>query len=166
MYFIVAFSSSLDVAAIQMELGRSLDFNHELITVGWSNVISGALGGFTGSYIFSQTIFTMRAGITTRLCGFTVVLSELAIFALPFSVLAYIPRLFFGGILLFICFDLLLDWLWHSRHQVHRGEFVIVWITFLSINLTNLEIGMGIGIVVSCIGSLPLYSILSNIDPL
>lgn len=49
MYFIVAFSSSLDVAAIQMELGRNLDFNHELQTVGLCNLISGLTGGFTGS---------------------------------------------------------------------------------------------------------------------
>lgn len=49
MYFVVAFSSSLDVAAIQMELGRNLDFNHELKTVGLCNLISGLTGGFTGS---------------------------------------------------------------------------------------------------------------------
>ena len=30
MVFVVAFSSSLDVAAIEMEVGHSLDYNHEL----------------------------------------------------------------------------------------------------------------------------------------
>ena len=55
--------SSLDVLlAIQMDMGKQLDFNHELITVGISNTLSGLLGGFTGSYIFSQTIFTFRTG--------------------------------------------------------------------------------------------------------
>eukprot|EP00045_Choanoeca_perplexa_P014897 m.178232 g.178232 ORF g.178232 m.178232 type:complete len:579 (+) comp16833_c0_seq1:36-1772(+) len=49
MYFVVAFSSSLDVAAIQMELGRALDFNHELSTVGISNLVSGLTGGFVRS---------------------------------------------------------------------------------------------------------------------
>ena len=63
MYFVVAFSSSLDVAAIQMELGRTLHYNEELKTVGISNLVSGLTGGFTGSYIFSQTIFTMRAHV-------------------------------------------------------------------------------------------------------
>ena len=52
MYTVVAFSSSLDVAAIQMDMGKQLDFNHELITVGLSNAASGLCGGFTGSYIF------------------------------------------------------------------------------------------------------------------
>ena len=46
--------------------------------------ISGA--GFTGSYIFSQTIFSMRAGITSRLNGGVVAVAELFIFLLPFSV--------------------------------------------------------------------------------
>lgn len=45
MFLVVAFSSSLDVAAIEMELGAPLDYNHELKTVGISNAISGILGG-------------------------------------------------------------------------------------------------------------------------
>ena len=61
MVFVVAFSSCLDVAAIEMDVGRPLDVNSELTVVGWSNVVAGLLGGFTGSYIFSQTIFTCRS---------------------------------------------------------------------------------------------------------
>lgn len=52
MFVVVAFSSSLDVAAIQMELGRPLDFNAELQTVGVANVLSGLTGGYTGSCAF------------------------------------------------------------------------------------------------------------------
>lgn len=80
MISVVALSSSLDIAAIEIELKRPLDYNHELKTVGWSNVISGLMGGYTGSYseyisrslppstttspnligvtVFSQTIFS------------------------------------------------------------------------------------------------------------
>jgi len=62
MFLVVAFSSSLDVAAIEMEMGLPLDYNRELNTVGLANIFSGLTGGYTGSYIFSQTIFTMRRG--------------------------------------------------------------------------------------------------------
>ena len=34
MYVVVAFSSSLDVAAIQMDMGKQLDFNHEVRWLG------------------------------------------------------------------------------------------------------------------------------------
>ena len=63
MVFVVAFSSCLDVAAISLDLGTRLDYNHELKVVGTSNCISGLLGGYTGSYIFSLTIFNLRQGL-------------------------------------------------------------------------------------------------------
>ncbi|KAJ1427778.1 hypothetical protein B484DRAFT_74140, partial [Ochromonadaceae sp. CCMP2298] len=72
MFLVVAFSSSLDVAAIEMELGLPLDYNKELNTVGMANVLSGGLGGYTGSYIFSQTVFNLRRGVQSRICGYTV----------------------------------------------------------------------------------------------
>lgn len=57
------------------------------ISAGISNVCVGLIGaGYTGSYIFSQTVFTMRAGVFNRLCGLVVALMEVAVFALPFSV--------------------------------------------------------------------------------
>ena len=99
MFLVVAFSSSLDVAAIEMELGLPLDYNRELHTVGVSNVFSGLFGGYTGSYIFSQTIFTMRRGVHTRFCGYTVVACELAMILLPVSIMSYLPKLFFGALL-------------------------------------------------------------------
>lgn len=42
--------------------------------------------GFTGSYIFSQTIFSLRARVTSRVNGITVSLAELFLFLLPVSV--------------------------------------------------------------------------------
>ena len=70
MISVVALSSSLDIAAIEIELKRPLDFNHELKTVGISNMVSGITGGYTGSYIFSQTIFSLRMGIRSKLMGY------------------------------------------------------------------------------------------------
>ena len=64
-----------------MDMGKQLDFNHELITVGLSNAASGLCGGFTGSYIFSTTIFTYRTGTRLRLCGAVVIAAELLLIA-------------------------------------------------------------------------------------
>lgn len=147
MYFVVAFSSCLDVAAIQMELGRPLDFNHELKTVGISNLASGLTGGQTGSYIFSQTIFTMRAGVRTRVQAVVIIFFCLIMFCLPLSLMAYIPKLFFGGVLAYIAYDLLLDWLYASFKLVSRLEYAIVWGTLIAITaLNNLEFGFLVGV--------------------
>ena len=63
-----------------MDMGEPLDTDRELMTVGWSNLISGCLGGFPGSYIFSQTIFTYRTKCRTRSVGLIVLVTELAVF--------------------------------------------------------------------------------------
>eukprot|EP00730_Choanoeca_flexa_P001174 TRINITY_DN10516_c0_g1_i1.p1 TRINITY_DN10516_c0_g1~~TRINITY_DN10516_c0_g1_i1.p1 ORF type:complete len:722 (+),score=165.89 TRINITY_DN10516_c0_g1_i1:58-2166(+) len=158
MYFVVAFSSSLDVAAIQMELGRALNFNHELSTVGISNFISGITGGFTGSYIFSQTLFTMRANIDSRAVGIIVVLLELTTFMLPISILAFVPKFFFGAVLTFIAVDLIFSWLVLSYQLVHFWEYIIIWLTFIAICFTNLEEGMAIGVGLSILGFIFQYA--------
>ncbi|KAG3134176.1 hypothetical protein PI126_g18817 [Phytophthora idaei] len=49
--FIVEFSYGLDIAAIELDMGISLVFNHEINAVNWSNVVSDRLGGYTGFYI-------------------------------------------------------------------------------------------------------------------
>lgn len=80
-------------------------------TVGIANLSSGLLGGYTGSYIFSQTIFTMRRGVQSRLCGYTVAILELIVIMLPVSITSYVPKLFFGSLLVFIAVDLMYEWL-------------------------------------------------------
>lgn len=159
MYFVVAFSSCLDVAAIQMELGRPLDFNHELKTVGVSNILSGLTGGQTGSYIFSQTIFTMRTGIRSRLQALFIILFSMIVFCMPVSLMAYIPKAFFGGVLAYIAYDLMLDWLVASYKLVSHVEYLIVWGTLIAITaLNNLEFGFLIGIGLCLVAFIFQYS--------
>lgn len=86
LFFVVTFGSCLDVAAIQADMPYPIDFNNELGTVGLSNVIVGLSGsGYTGSYIFSQTIFSMRAGVAGRAHGWIIFALEAAIFLVPYQ---------------------------------------------------------------------------------
>ena len=40
---------------------------------GVSNMVTACVGaGLTGSYIFSQTVFSLRGGVTSRLQGFVI----------------------------------------------------------------------------------------------
>ncbi|KAG7383550.1 hypothetical protein PHYPSEUDO_003587 [Phytophthora pseudosyringae] len=146
MTFVVAFSSCLDVAAIEMDMGSQLNINHELKSVGWSNVVSGLLGGYTGSYIFSQTIFTYRSKTNSRVVGVCVIISEFAIVLVPLSVMSLVPRFFFAATLIFIAIDLMMEWLVHVYHKVLPREYVVLWLSFIAINMVSLELGMVLGI--------------------
>jgi len=147
MTFVVALSSSLDVAAIELELGKKLDYDHEIKTVGLSNIVSGLTGGYTGSYIFSQSIFSLRAGIRSRLTGFTVAIIEFLSIASPTPITSYVPNFFFGALLTMICVDLMIEWLWEVRHKVSSAEYFVALSTFAFIHYTNVEYGIILGVI-------------------
>eukprot|EP00457_Paulinella_chromatophora_P000655 gb/GEZN01000655.1/.p1 GENE.gb/GEZN01000655.1/~~gb/GEZN01000655.1/.p1 ORF type:complete len:1196 (+),score=267.05 gb/GEZN01000655.1/:25-3612(+) len=159
MYLVVAFSSSLDVAAIELDIGESLDYDHELVTVGWSNFLAGLLGGYTGSYIFSQTILTRRANTHTRLCGCVLICCELIFVVMPYSILGYFPKCFFGSVLCFIGFALMSEWLVEVRAKVSSSEYALVWLAFLSIHATNLELGLLLAVTGAVFHFLYLYAV-------
>lgn len=148
MIFVVALSSSLDVAAIELELGKPLDYNQELTMVGISNVISGGTGGYTGSYIFSQSIFSLRAGIQSRVAGFSLAVVQLLVIVTPFPLLSVVPNFFYGSLLGMICLDLMIEWLWDFQYKVTIAEYAIGLATFGLIQWLGVEYGILAGVLV------------------
>lgn len=102
MVFVVSFASCLDVAAISMDMGEVLDTNKELKTVGIGNFMSGLTLGYTGSYIFSQTIFTYRTGVHSRWIGVFIMIVFAYVVASPINILQVAPLFFLGSTLIFI----------------------------------------------------------------
>jgi SulP family sulfate permease len=147
MISVVALSSSLDVAAIEIELKRPLDYNHELSTVGLSNVLSGLTGGYTGSYIFSQTIFSLRMGIRSRLMGYVIAFLSIVAVVIPFNILSFIPNMFFGSLLMLICLDLMFEWLIDARSKMTAVEYTVVLTTFGLLQVLGVEFGILAGVV-------------------
>ncbi|KAL7430923.1 hypothetical protein ACHAXH_003229, partial [Discostella pseudostelligera] len=149
MVFVVSFSSCLDVAAISMDMGEALDTNNELMTVGISNFVSGLTGGLTGSYIFSQTIFTYRTGCRSRWIGVLVAFIFLAVVVSPINFLEITPLFFLGSTLIFIGFDLLYEWIVDVRHKLLFSEYVVLLATFIAIQIVGIDGGIGLGIAVA-----------------
>ena len=152
LFLVVCFGSAMDVAAIQQDVPNPLDYDRELMTVGGANILTSLVGaGFTGSYIFSQTIFTLRAGVNNRLNGVVIVIAELFVFAIPFSLIQFIPNFYFGALLFWFGVDICGSWLVLSYRKLSRFEFVLLWLTFLAILQAGLEGGILIGIILSTI---------------
>lgn len=151
MISVVALSSSLDIAAIEIELNLPLDYNHELRTVGISNIVSGLTGGYTGSYIFSQTIFSLRMGIRSRLMGYCLAFLILVAVMIPVNILAFIPNFFYGSLLIMISLDLMLKWLIDVREEVTSTEYIILISTFALLQVLGVEFGIIAGFVINVI---------------
>jgi SulP family sulfate permease len=72
--------------------------------------MSGFTFGYTGSYIFSQTIFTYRTGVHSKWIGFFIMVVFFYVTVSPMNVLQMAPLFFFGATLIFIGYDLLYEW--------------------------------------------------------
>eukprot|EP00523_Entomoneis_sp_CCMP467_P017901 CAMPEP_0168807570 /NCGR_PEP_ID=MMETSP0726-20121227/2123_1 /TAXON_ID=265536 /ORGANISM="Amphiprora sp., Strain CCMP467" /LENGTH=873 /DNA_ID=CAMNT_0008859497 /DNA_START=97 /DNA_END=2715 /DNA_ORIENTATION=- len=146
MVFVVSFASCLDVAAISMDMGEALDTNRELATVGICNFMSGLTFGFTGSYIFSQTIFTYRTGVHSRWIGTFIMAIYLYFVISPMNLLQVSPLFFLGSTLIFIGYDLLYEWLFEIRLRVLWSEYATIWGTFVAIQIVGVDAGILIGV--------------------
>ena len=128
-------------AAISMDMGEALDTNNEMVTVGASNLMSGLLCGFTGSYIFSQTIFTYRTGCHSRYIGCFITAFYLAVVVSTINILEIAPLFFLGATLIFIGYDLLWEWLIDIREKIFFMEYIILLTTFVAIQIIGMDFG-------------------------
>jgi MFS superfamily sulfate permease-like transporter len=146
MIFVVALSSSLDIAAIDLEVSKPLVYDFELAMIGVSNLLSGLTGGYTGSYIFSQSIFSLRAGIRSRLAGFITALIQAIAVVMPISILSVVPNFIFASLLIMICVDLMIEWLWDVRKKLSNAEYSVALMTFFLIQFLGVAYGIVAGI--------------------
>eukprot|EP00892_Ulva_mutabilis_P011320 jgi/Ulvmu1/8560/UM045_0002.1 len=166
LFSVVLFGSCLDITAIQASLPYEVDYNAELVTVGISNLLTGICGaGFTGSYIFSQTIFTMRSGCTHRINGALLAIAEAALFFVPASVIQLLPNFYYGALLLVFGLEITLDWLVFSYSRFTATEyaltlavFTVIMVTTAQLAVTGLEVGIAVGIVVCALHFAVEYS--------
>ena len=163
MVFVVSFASCLDVAAISIDMGEALDTNKELSTVGICNLMSGLTMGFTGSYIFSQTIFTYRTGVHSRWIGVLIMIVFFYIVVSEVNMLQIAPLFFLGSTLIFIGYDLLWEWLWEIRELVFITEYAIVILTFLAIQVVGIDAGIIVGVLVAVVDHVVLTAKTSTI---
>ena len=122
-----------------MDMGEALDTNAEMVTVGTANLMSGLTFGFTGSYIFSQTIFTYRTGCHSRWVGVFIMAAYLAVCVSTVNLLQIAPLFFLGATLIFIGYDLLWEWLIDIRAKTFFMEYVVLLVTFVAIQIVGMD---------------------------
>jgi sulfate permease, SulP family len=148
LFLVVFFGSAMDVIAIQQETGPDgVSFDTELTSISVANMAAAVAGaGFTGSFIFSQTIFTMKSGITSKLNGYVIAGAEFFCFFAPVSFMQYIPNFFYGALLCWFGIEISKDWLLASYFKMSLSEYGILLLTFASITWLGLELGILAGI--------------------
>jgi sulfate permease, SulP family len=148
--FVAAVSILLNVAGLEVTAKREADLDRELTTVGVSNLMAAAFGGYVNGVPLSRSTLAFKLAGNSRIPSLCVAASSLAMLGINPGFLAYVPKCVLGGLLLSVGLDLLYRWLIASSRQLLRLEHIsLVAITLIIINWGFVP-GILAGILIGC----------------
>jgi SulP family sulfate permease len=148
----------LNASALELGTRQDIQLNRELKSVGVANILSGLLGGMVGYHMLSDTTLNHRVGARGKLPGIVTGLVCAGTFLLGSSLLAYLPRPLLGGLLFFLGFDFLVDWLFTGWKKLSRSDYFVSLLILVVIATTNFLIGMGVGLAAAIVLFVVNYS--------
>lgn len=137
---IIPITLLLYISALEIETETGGDMNQELITTGWANLASGAVGGPPGYVFMADSVIVARLIGSRRGPAVVAALSLLAVVAVGGGILELLPVFVVGGLLLFVGAEFLHEWLWASRHRMSGLDYTLM---------------VGIAVVIAVVGFLP-----------
>ncbi len=146
-----AVSLLLNSSSLELLARRDIDLDRELKAAGVANLLAGAAGtGPVGYQALSVSSLSYRMGapspvvslVTAALCGLMLVVGP--------AILSYVPRVVPGGLILFLGFAFLVEWLVDAWPRLSRVDYaIIVLILAVTAVFGVLEgVGLGLGVAV------------------
>jgi sulfate permease, SulP family len=141
----------LNVTGIELMLRRDLDSNQELRSAGVANVVAALAGGIPGFHAPSLTSLALRTHAPARITGVAASVVALATLLFGVSLVALIPRMLLGGILLFLGISFLVEWVVDARREMPLGEYSLILAILLAIAAKGLLAGVAVGLVLAVV---------------
>ena len=148
--FVTASSTLFNTAGIEVAAHREANLERELNVTGLANILSGALGGYTGCISVGRTILNFNSGGTGRLSGLTVAAISVLMLAIAPMLLGYMPKFVLGGLLIYLGADQLHKWIIESRRRLTKTEYVSLLAIIVIILQWGFVAGVLIGVVIGC----------------
>lgn len=139
----------LNSRGIELALNEDVDLNRELRAAGLSNLLTGALGGFIGYQAVSFTSLSYRLSRGSRVVGLTSAVVCVAVLLLGTSMLAFVPKLLAGGVVLLLGLSFLVEWLVDTWSRLPLADYLIILLILGVIAAFGFLVGVGVGLAVA-----------------
>ncbi len=146
---------------------REAPANRELFAQGAGNIVSGLIGGLPVTGVIVRSAANVDAGARTKLSAILHgLLLAAAVVSIP-ALLNHIPLASLAAILIFTGFKLAHPKIWSSMWRQGSSQFLPFALTIVAILLTDLLVGIGIGLALGLLFILfehsrqPCYEIVS-----
>jgi sulfate permease, SulP family len=148
--FVTASSTLFNTAGIEVATHREANLERELNVTGLANMLTGALGGYTGCISVSRTVLNFNGGGTGRLSGLTVAAISALMLAFAPVLLGYMPKFVLGGLLIYLAADQLHKWIIESRRRLSMTEYLSLLTIIAIIVQWGFIAGILSGVVIGC----------------
>ncbi len=124
-----AVSLMLTISGLSLAQAKSFDINRELRVAGWANTVSGFTGGITALPSMALSTLAMEVGappsrwvglVSAGFCGLMLYVG--------LGLLAWLPKPILAGLLIYLGWTLVQQWLLRSRAQMPMLEYAVIWI--------------------------------------
>ena len=149
--FVATFAILFNISGTELVLDRDLDTNQEMRDAGVLNVVSGALGGIPGYHALSLTALAARMKVDARAAGLIAALVPLAAVVVGAEVVALIPRMIVGGVLVFLGLAFMVEWVGDKRRLLPPLEYAVVLVILAGIIVWGFLVGVVIGLVAAVV---------------
>jgi sulfate permease, SulP family len=148
--FVTASCTLFNTTGIEVASHREANLERELNVTGIANMLSGALGGYTGCISISRSMLNFNSGSTSPLSGLTVAAISLLMLAFAPTLLGYMPKFVLGGLLIYLGADQLHKWIVQSRRRLSFLEYLSLLAIIVIIVKWGFIAGVLIGVVIGC----------------
>lgn len=155
---VVIITILLNATGIELATAKDAELDKEMTASGAANLCTGFLGGMIGYLSISRSLLNYKAGGFGKVSGIVAaVLCALVLF-FGSSFLVYLPRLVLGGLLFYLGFVLLVEWVVDAWHKLSRLDYALVMVIMLSIAVWGFVEGVSLGLLISVILFVVNYS--------
>lgn len=148
----------LNASALELIFQQDIDLNRELRVAGFANILSGISGGAVGFHALNLSTLSYRIGARGRLPWLVAGLVCLILLFVGLPLVAFFPRPILGGLLLFMGFGFLVEWVIDGWSKLTHTDYAIVLLILVVIGGTDFLIGVGVGLVAMIILFVMKYS--------
>ena len=148
--FVTVITFLLNTTGIEIATRGEANIDRDLKVLGFANILTAALGGYVSCTSWSRSVLVRTAGASTRLAGLTVAAIAAAMIVVDPGFLGYVPKYALAGLLIFLGWGMVYQWLILSWRQLPLLEYLsLVAIALLIVNW-GFVAGVLIGVVIGC----------------
>jgi SulP family sulfate permease len=153
----------LNSSGMEVMAKKDIDLNRELMVAGIGNLSSGLVGGLVGFQDVSFTTLNRMMTGGKRLVGLLTALMLGSTLFIGTTAFIYIPKFVFGSVLIYLGFELLINWVYDAWFKFSRIEFLSVVVILITLVVRGVLEGVIVGLILAVVMFVVSYSRVSVI---